>query len=73
MNKERKPKSIYSAKLVIRRSLPDAYCVRLMDNTGYIVWPGKIQPRGFERPACGYGKTARQAWESVKLGTTNNE
>lgn len=52
---------------VIRRSLPDAYCVRLNDGSGYIVWPGKCKPRGFERPAIGFGKTAREAWESVNL------
>jgi len=49
----------------VLRMLPQAFCVRLDDGSGYIVWPGKVQPRGFEQPACGYGKTARQAWASV--------
>ena len=39
-----------------------AYCVRLNDRSGYIVWPGKVQPRGCERPAIGLGTTARSAW-----------
>ena len=43
----------------------DAYCVRLRDKTGYIVWPGKIQGRGFERPAIGLGATAALAWKSA--------
>ena len=44
---------------------PDAYCVRLISGTGYIVWPMKIQPRGFERPAIGLGKTASLAWANA--------
>lgn len=54
-------------RIAVLRIMPDAYCVRLDDKSGYIVWPGKIQPRGYEQPACGYGKTAREAWASVQL------
>lgn len=54
-------------KLKVIRSFPDAYCVRMNDGSGYIVWPGKVQPRGFERCAIGFGKTARDAWASVQL------
>lgn len=31
----------------------------------YIVWPGPVQARGFERPAIGLGSTAAKAWESA--------
>lgn len=55
------------SKRLVRRKLPDAFCVRLNDGSGFIVWPGRVQPRGFERPAVGYGKTARKAWASVQL------
>jgi len=56
---------------MVRRVLPQAFCVRLNDGSGYIVWPCKIQPRGYEPTACGYGKTARQAWASVQLKAPN--
>lgn len=49
----------------VKKKLPDSYCVRLNDRTGYIVWPGKIQGRGFEQPAIGLSTTARGAWESA--------
>lgn len=71
--KTRKTQSRRSLKRLVRRALPDAYCVRLNDGSGYLVWPGKIQPRGFEQPACGYGKTARQAWASVQLEAPNSD
>lgn len=51
----------------VRLTFPNAYCVRLNNSSGYIVWPDKIQPRGYERPAIGFGKTARMAWASVQL------
>jgi uncharacterized protein YbdZ (MbtH family) len=54
-------------KRSVKRIAKDAFCVRLNDRSGYVVWPGKIQPRGFERSAIGYGKTARQAWASVEV------
>lgn len=54
-----------SPKQLTLRVLPDAYCVRLKDGSGHIVWPGPVQSRGTERLACGYGVTARQAWSSV--------
>lgn len=49
------------------RAMPNAYCVRLYNKTAYVVWECKTKPRGFEAPACGYGKTAAQAWASVQL------
>ena len=55
------------SKRKVKRRIPDAYCVRLHDKTGYIVWPGKTQSRGFELPAIGLGKTARAAWASVRI------
>lgn len=51
-----------SYKTKIRKKFPDAYCVKLNDGSGYIVWPGKVQPRGLELPAIGTGTTPRQAW-----------
>lgn len=70
---EADPKSRYNgnrfsqSKAKVLRVLPDAFCVRLNDRSGYIVWPGKIQTRGFERAAIGLGKTARLAWKSVQF------
>ena len=51
----------------VLRKLPNSFCVKLDDGTGYIVWPGPIQPRGFEQGAIGLGKNAHQAWDSVKF------
>lgn len=56
-----------SARRRVLRAIPEAFCVRLNDGTGYIIWPGKVQDRGFERPAIGYGVTARAAWASVEI------
>lgn len=59
-----------SHKARVLRKLPDAHCVRLnskIDGKGFIVWPGKIQPRGLEQPAIGLGRTASEAWKSVKF------
>ena len=55
-----------SAKEKVLKKFHQAYCVKLADGTGYIVWPGKIQPRGFERPAIGLGRTARAAWQCAQ-------
>jgi hypothetical protein len=54
-------------KKSVLRKIKGAHCVRLNDGTGYVVWAGKIQPRGFEQPAIGFGLTARQAWASVEF------
>ncbi len=54
-------------KAKVKKLVPDAFCVRLDDKSGYIVWPGKIQPRGFERGAIGFGRTAAEAWDSVRF------
>lgn len=60
-------------KLKVLYEFPDAYCVKLIDGSGYLVWPSKtIGQRGFERPAIGFGKSAKQAWASVKLDTDQN-
>jgi hypothetical protein len=56
-----------SAKTRVLKHLKDAFCVRLDNGSGYIVWPGKTQPRGCEQPAIGLGKSAQKAWKSVKL------
>lgn len=56
-----------SVKSSVRKVLPESFCVRLSDGSGYIVWPTKIRPRGSEPVACGFGRTARQAWESVQF------
>jgi hypothetical protein len=55
------------SKIRVKRQIPDAFCVKLNDGTGYIVWPGRCAPRGFEQPAVGLGKTARAAWASVTI------
>ena len=49
-----------------QRQLRCAFCVRLSDGSGYIVWPRKeVGPRGGEMAAIGFGKTAAQAWKSA--------
>jgi hypothetical protein len=50
----------------VKRWLPEAFCVRLADGSGYVVWPCRMRPRGFEPTACGFGSTARAAWASVQ-------
>lgn len=48
------------------RKLKTAYCCKLNDGTGYIVWPERgCRPRGFELSAIGLGKTAPLAWQSA--------
>lgn len=37
---------------------------------GYVVWPARIQPRCYERPAIGFGGTAAAAWASVSIEST---
>jgi hypothetical protein len=57
------------SKKRVKRKLPDAYCVRLLepiDGKKFIVWPGKVQPRGFERGAIGLGRTSAEAWIEAK-------
>ena len=56
-----------SHKKRVLKKIPDAFCVKMSLTKGYVVWPGKQQPRGLERPAIGLGLTARQAWGSVEL------
>lgn len=59
-----------TAKHRVQEKLPDAYCVKLntpVNGLKWIVWPGKIQPRGLEQPAIGLGTSPRAAWASVKL------
>lgn len=64
-----------TAKQKVLRRCPDAYCRRLdlgnksLIRSGYryIVWPGKVQPCGFEQAACGLGATAQKAWASVQF------
>ena len=56
-----------SFKKKVLKRFPDAFCVRLDNRTGYIVWPGKMQARGCEQAAIGLGKNARLAWASVIL------
>ena len=55
-------------KKKVLKQFPGAYCRRLNDGTGYIIWPGKIQPRGHEKCAIGIGVTAAKAWASVHIG-----
>lgn len=43
-----------------------AYCRKLKDGTGFIVWPGRMPgPRGEEKTAIGLGETPQQAWMSA--------
>jgi hypothetical protein len=53
------------AKLKVRAKLPRAYCRKLGDGTGYIVWPDTVQPRGFEQAALAVAGTANKAWEQA--------
>ena len=50
---------------LVRRIYRDAYCCRLNDGSGYLVWPGKCQPRGSEKSAIGFGTTAQLAWKQA--------
>lgn len=56
-------------KKAVRRLEPEAYCVRSQDGNlkGYFVWPGRCQPRGFERCAIGYGTTVAKAWAEALI------
>lgn len=54
-------------KRQVKKLCPTAFCCRCENPKGWIVWPGKVGQRGFERPAIGFGKTSRAAWASVKF------
>jgi len=59
-------------KKSVKKKLPESYCVKMEVKIGemkYIVWAGKIRPRGFEMGAIGLGKTAAKAWGSVVFET----
>jgi len=53
-------------RLVQRGRYRDAYCVKLNDGTGYIVWPQhRVPPRGQVMCAIGLGNSAQLAWKSA--------
>lgn len=55
-----------TAKQRVKRQLRSAFCCRLSDGSGYIVWPAReVGPRGGEMSAIGFGKTAAMAWKSA--------
>lgn len=54
------------AKYRVRIVLPESYCRRLTDGSGYIVWPRGVQPRGCEECAIGFGVTANKAWSDAE-------
>ncbi len=49
-------------KRMVLKLIPNAYCVKLRTGEGFLVWPGKVQPRGFEQPAIGFALSASGAW-----------
>jgi hypothetical protein len=55
-----------SAKKSVLKTLKNAFCVKMEGDRGYIVWPGKMQPRGFEQPAIGVGGSAAMAWRDAR-------
>ncbi len=69
-------KIVAKLKAAARAILPDAYCVKSKDPylKGFIVWPGRCQPRGFERAAIGFGTTAAKAWAEalITISATND-
>jgi len=60
-----------SARVRVLKELPQAFCCKLLEQSmipqghRFIVWPGPVQGRGFERPAIGLGESAAKAWESA--------
>lgn len=64
-----------TAKQKVLSRCPTAYCRRLdpasksliASGHRFIVWPAKVQSRGFEQAACGLGATAAKAWASVQF------
>jgi hypothetical protein len=55
-------------KARVLAKIPKAFCVKLDNGTGYVVWNGEgCDPRGSMNPAIGLGKTARAAWGSVTM------
>lgn len=63
--KSNKRRDIKSHKKNVKRVFPLAFCKRLSDCSGYIIWEGKIKPRGFETPALGIGKNSVEAWKNA--------
>jgi hypothetical protein len=60
-----------SSKAKVKKKLPDAYCVKLyapINGHHYIVWPGKVAPRGCVTSAIGAGRTAAEAWKDAGRG-----
>ncbi len=54
-----------TVKAAVKQIEPDAYCVRLNDGTGYIVWPTRYKPRW--RSAIGLGPTVTKAWAEALI------
>jgi hypothetical protein len=50
---------------LVLRAFPQAYCRRLNDRTGYIVWPSPVGPRGTVTAAIGIGRSAVTAWRNA--------
>lgn len=54
------------------RQVREAFCVKLSDGSGFIVWPRReVGPRGAEMFAIGFGTTAALAWKSAFETVTN--
>ena len=62
-----------SAKNKVIQLSPQAYCVKLADKSGYIVWPGPVGPRGFVTSPIGLGKTPSKAWKQSLLAITHSD
>lgn len=53
-------------KLCTLKEFPEAYCVRLADGSGYIVWPREnVGDRCAEMCAIGVGRNADKAWQDA--------
>lgn len=55
-------------KAKVKKILPDSFCVRLtepINHMRFLVWPGRVGPRGTLHTALGYGRTATEAWRNA--------
>ena len=54
------------SKAKVLKHVKTAYCCQCYSPIGFVVWPGKVNPRGSERAAIGFGSTASLAWKNAE-------
>jgi hypothetical protein len=60
-------------KSKVLKHCKNAYCVKLLDGSGWLVWPERgCRPRGHELCAIGFGKTPALAWRNALSTIRNN-